>query len=387
MANDHRTPNEIEREIERDRADLVRTINTLQDRFSPETLVAEAVRTARTHGGDLGHAVSESAKQNPVGLAITGIGLAWMIFGRSYADRPATSRAPAEPAFRRRPTQPPSAAGAYPDWYIEEEEDVAEYYGYPIGARANVPGDDGDADDGPYMTDRARSGASAAAGSVSSGAGKVAGGVSSGAGKVAGGVSAAGSSVADGAASVRDGAAAAAHSGAESARRMRERLAHGTEALGTEARERVIAARRRAVLARQKMSESAGRNWKAGRETAVGMFEDNPLIAGALAIAAGAALAAALPSTRKEDELFGGYSDDLMDEAERVYLEELDKAERVGRAALDETRKIVEEKGAEADAAASGVADAVKDEVSEAGKRIKSAAEKEAKSKPSDRDA
>jgi hypothetical protein len=52
--------------------------------------------------------------------------------------------------------------------------------------------------------------------------------------------------------------------------------------------------------------------------SAMHMVEDQPLIIGALAFAAGAGLGAALPSTRQEDELLGRTSDDVRREAGHV---------------------------------------------------------------------
>ena len=96
MPTDTRTPAEIERDIERERAQLGDTIEELQDRFSPETILREVGRGFREHGGDIGTAISRSVKENPVALALTGVGLAWMMFGRSYSARP-VARLRAEP--------------------------------------------------------------------------------------------------------------------------------------------------------------------------------------------------------------------------------------------------------------------------------------------------
>jgi ElaB/YqjD/DUF883 family membrane-anchored ribosome-binding protein len=52
--------------------------------------------------------------------------------------------------------------------------------------------------------------------------------------------------------------------------------------------------------------------------SAMQMFEDQPLIVGALAFAAGAALGATLPATKQEDEMLGKVSDDVRREAGHV---------------------------------------------------------------------
>ena len=80
---DNRTPDEIERDIERERSQLGRTVDELQDRLSPEGILREVGRGLSDHGQDIGEAVTQSVKRNPVALALTGIGLAWLVSGRS----------------------------------------------------------------------------------------------------------------------------------------------------------------------------------------------------------------------------------------------------------------------------------------------------------------
>lgn len=64
---------------------------------------------------------------------------------------------------------------------------------------------------------------------------------------------------------------------------------------------------------------SAGREMRYGYERAGravhDTYEQQPLIYGALAALAGLGLAAMLPATRREDEVMGGYRDDLRDQA------------------------------------------------------------------------
>ena len=80
MTNDSRNPEEIEREIERERAGLADTLDDLQDRFSVEGIARQFSDQFREHGGDWGRSISDAAKRNPVALALTGAGLAWMMF-------------------------------------------------------------------------------------------------------------------------------------------------------------------------------------------------------------------------------------------------------------------------------------------------------------------
>ena len=81
MTDDTRTPEEIEREIEKRRAALSSNIDALQDRFSIDTVVRQIGDQFREHGGDMGRSISEQVKANPIPLALTGIGLAWLMMG------------------------------------------------------------------------------------------------------------------------------------------------------------------------------------------------------------------------------------------------------------------------------------------------------------------
>ena len=81
MTNEQRSPEEIEREIERERAGLTNTLDDLQDKFSVETIARQVSDQFREHGGDVGRSVSDAVKRNPIALAVTGAGLAWLMMG------------------------------------------------------------------------------------------------------------------------------------------------------------------------------------------------------------------------------------------------------------------------------------------------------------------
>jgi hypothetical protein len=410
MTTDTRSSREIERDIERNRSDLSHTLDEIQSRFTPEAMVNEVVNQVRTHGGEMGASISRSVKQNPMALALTGVGLAWLIFGRSqdtpravdysaprrlpdygegYAAGRDWGRAGESPAVDEYPTGRNQMSGYrdYPEWYALDDDywdDVDGVYG------EYDDHDDGDGDGALSRAGQKVSGGAAAVGDSASRAGSAVGGGASRAGAaVSGAASKAGSSVSDTArragagvsstaARGRDGVKAAYASSADRAARMRARLSRGTEHLTEAGRERVIAARQRAVDARRRASETARRGWSTGRDTAVDFFEEQPLVAGALALAVGAALAASLPRTRYEDETFGEQSDALMAEAERVLNEEMQKAKKVAAAVRDEAETIAKEKGGEADDRLKDTVDKAKKEVEDASKRVKDTAQSEA---------
>lgn len=414
MSNDSRTPDEIERDIERERAELASTVDALQDKFSPEAVIRELTDGFRRHGGEFGEAVTRSAKQNPVALAVTGIGLAWLMFGRSHNDpakevrhervtHHSSNHDRRELGYAAGPTREFAgrdryAGAGYGTTTEREARYGSTYSGYPDWARHDLDEDawdddwHGRDDDGPSLTERAadaagsardnvKSGASSLASGASSAAGSVGSGARFAAGAVGSGASAAGSAVADGARSAKDGVSRAAQSTADRMARARARLARGTEDMSEAARERIITARARALDVARRADETAREKYARGRDATAEFIEDQPLVAGAIALAVGAALAGALPRTRREDELLGQTRDELFDEAERIFQEEREKAERVAQAAVSEARTIAEEKRDAADKAAPGSKSAIEaaaDEVRDAGKRVANAAKDKA---------
>lgn len=390
MQNENRTPEQIERDIERERMDLKQTINGIQDRFSVDGVVREVSDQLREHGGDIGRTVSRSVKENPMALALTGVGLAWMIFGQNrpaprsveahrprhlhqnrhvahstdlddddydYDDRVAVART----THTQRPARPvPLPAG--PEW-----------------SRPVTPSDfdDHDEDSGPGMMDKAKDKASAAGDAVKSGLSSAGDSVANAKSAVGGAASSAASSTSGAAGAVRNRARGVYSDASARARLMRERMAAGTESLSEEARERVIAARERAMQAR----DDAARALRNSGDKAADFYEDHPLVVGAFAFAIGAAVAGALPRTRTEDEYLGSRSDELFDEAERIFETEKARASKVADAALKEAKTVISDTKADIDAKAEGdknAAKAVGDKAKDAAERVKDAAADEA---------
>jgi hypothetical protein len=151
---------------------------------------------------------------------------------------------------------------------------------------------------------------------------------------------------------------------------MRERLAHGTEDFSEDSRRRIVAARERAMEARHQLS----RQWDRGSRSAWDAYDRQPLAAGALAFAAGAAIAAALPRTRMEDEYSASSPTTSSRRAERVFQEERAKLGRVAKATADEAKAVMGEKAEEMK---DGVG-TVQEEAREGAERVAAKAKEEA---------
>ena len=102
---------------------------------------------------------------------------------------------------------------------------------------------------------------------------------------------------------------------------LRALIEDGLDGLPEAARERIRKARAAAIAAQAEVEARARAATDAARTTA----SDNPLLVGALAFAAGAAIASLLPRTSVENRTIGAHRDRLFDEAERIYREERDR--------------------------------------------------------------
>ncbi|WP_410219334.1 DUF3618 domain-containing protein [Paracoccus sp. (in: a-proteobacteria)] len=282
MTNENDSPDQIEREIERDREALRHKLEDLQDELSLEGISRRLTGTLREHGSEWAQSANMAARENPVALALTGVGLAWMIFGRGYdpshkarqsfaawkqddhdndvpprrvpapppAARPAAITPPAPPASR------PFSASRMPSWANSDHHSSS--------------------DQGNSMTDKLK----------------------------------------------------------DRAQSLRDRLSEGTEGLGEEARRRVEDARRKALQA----SDKASRHFNSSSRQVSESYNAEPLLYGAAALLLGAGLGAVLPRTSREDELMGHYRDQLFDEAEAIYQDEKSKIQSAVSAGLEEAK-------------------------------------------------
>jgi hypothetical protein len=82
-------------------------------------------------------------------------------------------------------------------------------------------------------------------------------------------------------------------------------------------------------------AEEAGRQLHNARDQVSRAMDDHPLAVGVIALAAGAALALLLPSSRVEDRYLGQTRDRVLDEARDRGLEALTRAEEIAGAAAD----------------------------------------------------
>ena len=106
----------------------------------------------------------------------------------------------------------------------------------------------------------------------------------------------------------------------EEVRHVGEEVRHKASKIGRQARSQAVRAK-----------DSGGR-----------FVKDHPLLVGAAGLALGAAVAAALPRTRREDRTFGERSDQLKHAAKETAMEEGRKVQSAAKAAIDKAKQEAE---------------------------------------------
>ncbi|WP_347311429.1 DUF3618 domain-containing protein [Defluviimonas sp. SAOS-178_SWC] len=307
----HPDTGHIEAELERSRARLNSAVDALQDRTSVESLAQEALSLIRSNAAVYTRSIDNAVRANPIALALTGVGIAWLVFGN------------------RKTTQETTRAR----W---EDEG-----GYPNPSHQLATPEDTSPEIGDWAgrIDALRERASQALRDIDSEARSYAG-------------------------DLRGYAAERAKVLASFTEDMRVSLLDGLEGLSEVARDRIVKAREAAYLARLRVSRTA----RAGGRETERLINEHPMIAGVLAMALGAAFAAALPRTRVEDRTFGAESDRLMDAAAAMLREERERMERVASGVADELKT-----------SARDVAETAADKAAEIGDNLRDRAQAEAK--------
>ena len=81
-----KTAAEVEMEVEASRGQLDRTMEALKDKMTPGQLFDEASHAMGGMGEQLLSKFMEQAKENPMPLAVMGVGLAWLMAGSKKGD-------------------------------------------------------------------------------------------------------------------------------------------------------------------------------------------------------------------------------------------------------------------------------------------------------------
>lgn len=303
-----RSSSDIESDIRRTRGRMDATLDELSDRLTarsvlhtlldlwearqPSTPQGEA-RTQRVYGA-FSRQVTNQIRENPVPTLLIGAGLAWMFMDRG---READDREYVEISGRRyrvHPSRPSGPAGAA-------------MAGTPAGEYEYEELEYDEIEQGPGFMEKAKEKLSSAAASAKD--------------KITGAGEAAKERV--------EGVGEAAHDAAERAR-MRARGAY-------------YRGRSRSSHLAHGMAHEMRAGYDTGAEKFNRAVDEYPLGVGIGFAALGALVGLLLPHTRREDELLGERSDELMETVKEKGKEAFERgkvvAERVAETALDEAQK------------------------------------------------
>lgn len=254
----NRSPEQIQRDIQRTQSEIGETLEAIKRRLSPEEIMSQATAYLRAGPGEFGRNLGRTIRDNPVPVALIGVGIGWLMFGGS-----------------RRSSRTISASS------IEGEASSGEW---EVKSGSHLP------ERLRHALDRSRSKAAEARERVRS-----------------------------------------------AGERMREAGHAGSERLSSLGHDLRSGGRR--------VGEYGQRMWHELEE----QWYEHPLVMGALAFGIGAAVAVALPSTRREEELVGGPARDLMERARETGAEYYERAKEVARTAtqagMDAAREEAEAQG------------------------------------------
>lgn len=87
--NGHKTPQEIEEEINQTRAEMSHTLDALERKLSPGQLMDEVLSYMRSGPGEFAQNLGTSIKQNPLSIALIATGIGWLMMSgnSSIGDR------------------------------------------------------------------------------------------------------------------------------------------------------------------------------------------------------------------------------------------------------------------------------------------------------------
>jgi len=84
----HKSPEELEQEIDAKRASISNIVDQLESRFTPGQLIDQALAYTKGNGGEFLSNLGTTLKNNPVPTTLTGLGLAWLAMNQNKPFNP-----------------------------------------------------------------------------------------------------------------------------------------------------------------------------------------------------------------------------------------------------------------------------------------------------------
>jgi len=294
-------PRQIEAQLDQDREALMTSIDALWNRFSLDRLWSDGASLIKSNAGPYTQALGAAVRANPMAVALTAVGLAWLILGRRSDDQTDATWLSGTKfeAEARWEDEGGRGVSDLPDTDAPWAEARWEYEGGRVSDLLDT--------DALWMeeADQLRVRASGMMSRINT-------------------------ALRDKLAPAAELANSRADIVASLTKDVRRVMARGLEGVVGTARDTAIAAREKAYM----MRIAAG---KVGAET----VRDNPVVAGIALAVAGASVAALLPRSAVEDQLLGEPRDRLVSQAKRILKEERQRvAQTVRQAAHALTAEI-----------------------------------------------
>lgn len=353
------SPSTIEKQIDAKRADINRTLNALEERFSPGQMVDQTLGVFRDNGGEMAQNLGRQMRDNPVPFLLAGVGLAWAMMSSSRSGRSDSSVG----HYRSRY----GYGGDYDGRRFDERDDFGgddrddrygrERYHGPVGdggsdltprytagtvpsttgSYADVHAYDGDDDDDGFL-DKARDGFDVLGNRLSDAKEDLTRKVSE----------------------MSDEARRRYESMSDEARTRYDEGRRRYAEMDAEGRRRYHDTRIRARLKRQEwerglrdgMASARDYGRDAGRRarrqarstvsSASDFVQEQPMVAGALGVAVGALIGALLPASRVEDRYVGEYADEAKRAARQQGEAGLERVREEAESGVEQLRDTVE---------------------------------------------
>ncbi len=328
----HKSSEELEREVARERDQITRTLDELRDRMSLGQMVDQAFNYARNSGGsDFVHNITRQVQANPLPVILTGIGIGWLMMGSGRSSHE---------SYGNYSTYGNSGSGNSGPGWTERAGSMAS------GVREGAGSALGSVRDTTSSTlGSVRDTASSAAGGVRDTAASAGSAIRDTAGAIASGVRGVAETVSAGVSSIAGAASSAAGSASHMAHSAGESLTGaGSSAMG-HARDLRHQAGSYGHDARDGMTAYGSQ----ARQTISRMAHEQPLLLGAIGVALGAAVVSLFPTTRTEDELLGEASDALKERVRDTAESEYEHVKSVATEAVEAVRQDLDERGLNTD--------------------------------------
>lgn len=287
-----RSPEKIQREIERTRADMDETVSAIQNRLHPGELVNQTLEITRNAVREGVPKMLEAIKHNPGPSLLIAAGIGWLVMNNRRH-----SRAEADWAVR------PSDV-AYPDIYYTSPTEYDLTGEGAIGEATTGIGSLGEDITGVSQTEQSAIG-----------------------GKMH---------------RIKEKVKDAASDLLEKAQHVKERAKDQASQMRTSTGERSSQLTERGRESIGHLGQATADTARRSNDRIWKMVQDNPLAIGAVAVAVGAAIGYLLPETETESRTMGQSREKVMARAREMGEETLDKAQAVAQeataAAKDEAR-------------------------------------------------